>query len=216
MVETSSARGGRGTSHTGEEPGEGASRNEQHSHLSHSHLGGSRQLEKADRAATTSDSVLKLRCQNWCWGAWGSAQEGVDMLERGWREPTFEDEQMQKRSPPDSSPPPPCLALQKSELMMVHRGHQLRVSNDQPFIVALLQPTKCTQKLSSECEHRFNQIEFHTNCDLTISHRVRLTSLQWWFATCQKMSLFHWQSIKASSRENCCMPDLTCLNPVDP
>ena len=162
VVETSSARGGRGTSHTGEEPGEGASRNEQHSHLSHSHLGGSRQLEKADRAATASHSVLRLRCQNWCWGAWGSAQEGVDMLERGWREPTFEDEQMQKRSPPDSSPPPPCLALQKSELMMVHRGHQLRVSNDQPFIVALLQPTKCTQKLSSECEHRFTKIEFHT------------------------------------------------------
>merc|ERR1712037_733475 len=87
--------------------------NEQHSHLSHSHLGGSRQLEKADRAATASHSVLRLRCQNWCWGAWGSAQEGVDMLERGWREPTFEDEQMQKRSPPASSPPPPRLALQK-------------------------------------------------------------------------------------------------------
>jgi len=118
----SSARGGRGTSHTGEEPGEGASRNEQHSHLSHSHLGGSRQLEKADRAATTSDSVLRLRCQNWCWGAWGSAQEGVDMLERGWREPTFEDEQMQKRSPPASSPPPPRLALQKRSVSQVFSG----------------------------------------------------------------------------------------------
>ena len=57
VVETSSssARGGRGT--------RGASRNEQHSHL----LGESRQLEKADTAATGSHSGEKLkRCQNWC------------------------------------------------------------------------------------------------------------------------------------------------------
>ena len=60
----------------------------------------------------------------------------------------------------------------------------------------------------------FPQIEFHSK--LTVFHiRDRLTSHQWWFVTCQKMSLFHWQSTRASWRESCCMPDSKCLNPVD-
>ena len=141
------------------------------------------------------------------------------MLERGlWWEQTFENEQ--KRSSPSSVPPPLRLCLQKSELIMVHSGHQLRftgVSNDQPFIGALLQPTKYTQKLSSESAHT-NSINFDLiqNCDVTVSHRDRHHHHQWWFVTCQKMSLFHWQSTKASSRESCCMPGSKCPNPVDP